>query len=227
MRKNQMKYKFVKNTPAQSAIVHAVLKKAVTGQQSREDVSASDERVKNARGSACLWKSTFKRGFTLIELLVVVLIIAILAAVAIPQYQTAVDKSRFVQLMVFVKSIKDAQEIYYMANGSYSSRLDELDISLPPGASPTDGVVRYSNGLGVSIMPNYVYAFDFSRLDNSLVLPYTHSESEESVYVRGHFTCQAAQGNARAQRLCKSLGGTDRGSASGCFGGPCTYYLLP
>ena len=53
-----------------------------------------------------------KRGFTLIELLVVVLIIGILASVAVPWYQSAVDSSRYTQLQVIVKSIKDAVELF-------------------------------------------------------------------------------------------------------------------
>ena len=72
-----------------------------------------------------------RKGFTLIELLVVVLIIGILAAVAVPQYQLAAEKSRASQGIVLAKSLAEAQKVFFMANGYYTSNLDDLDISVP------------------------------------------------------------------------------------------------
>ena len=70
-----------------------------------------------------------KKGFTLIELLVVVLIIGILAAIAVPQYQKAVLKSQFVRAKQSVSDIRKAYELYYLQTGEYTNDFGKFDFA--------------------------------------------------------------------------------------------------
>lgn len=100
------------------------------------------------------------KGFTLIELLVVVLIMGILASVALPQYQKAVEKSRIMALMPNLRTLKDSLERYYLANGVYpADSVTDLDIDIAgctiagAGKILCDGYCFNYTG-GIASMPN-------------------------------------------------------------------------
>ncbi len=87
-----------------------------------------------------------KKGFTLIELLVVVLIIGILSAVALPQYQKAVFKSRMAEAFTNLKTISEAVKLCEMEHGRINIGTNETcrdneNLSVTVGEGETENFI--------------------------------------------------------------------------------------
>ena len=92
----------------------------------------SDDKEKMRRG-----------GFTLLELLMVVIIIAILAAVALPQYLKLAERARMSEALSLLGELRTSELRYFPENSTYTKVFGELDLD-PTLAGEMAGTTKFA-----------------------------------------------------------------------------------
>jgi len=148
-------------------------------------------------------KNKAQKGFTLIELMIVVAIIGILAAVALPAYQTYTEKAKFSEVVIATSSAKSAVVIC-IQSGSGCAALTDTNSSIVTG---------WANGQYVD---SVVVTLETEDADNDASTPETVVTSGD-VIVTGTSTATFAGGKAITYILTaeQTAGGAAKWTVSG------------
>ena len=84
-------------------------------------------------------------GFSFFEMTIVVVILGVLAMMAVPRYQTAVERAKGAEAFTYLAQIEGAQERHIARTGEYAQQLHHLDIKMKAPAHFTVGNITSYN----------------------------------------------------------------------------------
>ena len=84
-------------------------------------------------------RSMLHKGFTLVELLIVVIILAILAAIVVPQFASSTDDAGVSSLDTTLVNMRSAIELYHQQHGEYPGEITAVAASCPNGGTSGTG----------------------------------------------------------------------------------------
>lgn len=139
------------------------------------------------------------QGFTLIELLVVVLIIGVLSAVALPQYQTAVERSRATEALTQMAAISDALQRYHAQHEQWPdvNAFNRLDVDIP--SSTSGGTTTYGG-------KNFTLTFGSDGVTSNLAIIHAIRKSGSHPYKLSTEITANDNGTYSIVRKCGSVG---------------------
>ena len=127
---------------------------------------------------------------------------------ALPQYQVAVIKSRYSTLKNLTTRIAQAEEIYYLANGEYTTDFSKLDIDMPAGKLDTSSSDSYIYTWGNCYLQTYAQQdviCSNTQINMFLQIFFDHSQvyaGKKACYARNrissspqHAVCKSETGN--------------------------------